>query len=332
MTNPETMVGVEESSATIFWYKVQCMVIIGITGLIGGVIPLQLRIKDRWLSLGNTLAGGIFLSAGLAHMLPESIEGFKKLGLSEEFEKFPIPFVLCIFGLVGTMLLEQFANSRLPNANNNGSSSGHSHSHGVSIIVGEDRPSPAARINGGSNNDQHENTNENNNSVSANNAVVNVSSFNMIMLALLLGVHSIIEGIALGVEDTTTDISSLLFAIVSHKVFDAFAFGVSLARYNVPNQKLLRWVGLFSLMTPLGIVMGLLVFTSAANVFSEGIKAVASGTFVYIALIEVLMPEFGVPRDRLLKIALLCGGVILMAMFSTHSHDDEDGDHAGHNH
>ena len=89
----------EDNWTSILSWKIQCIIVITLTGLLGGVIPLYLRVKDRWLSLGNTLAGGIFLSAGLAHMLPESIEGFKRVGLGEDFEHLPLPFILCIIGL-----------------------------------------------------------------------------------------------------------------------------------------------------------------------------------------------------------------------------------------
>jgi zinc transporter 1/2/3 len=374
-------VGLTESSTSIFSWKVQCMVIIAFTGMLGGMVPLYLRVKDRWMSLGNTLAGGIFLSAGLAHMLPESIEGFKRLGLSENLEHYPLPFVLCIVGIVGTMILEQMGNQQQQGGNNQHGSGhgGHGHSHGFTMMLSDDHDDHDARprspvplnypplpttlaslhmattggggggamspMNPSSSSSSSSSTSSSHtgismgagngsgsaasSSVSGNSSsgVGSSSSFssslNMYMLAILLCVHSIIEGIALGVEDSLADITSLLVAIVSHKLFDAFAFGVALARYNVPNQKLLRMIAVFSLMTPFGVLIGLLTFQTSASLFSEGVKAVASGTFIYIALVEVLMQEFASAKDRPLKILLLAGGVLLMTLFSSHNHGDE---------
>ena len=48
------------------------------------------------------------------------------------------------------------------------------------------------------------------------------------ILALVLSIHSFIEGLALGVQSDVTQTTILLIAIASHKWIEAFAFG---ARY-----------------------------------------------------------------------------------------------------
>ena len=55
--------------------KVVAIVAIFLTGVAGGLLPHQIE-KSRhgqlYLSLGSALAGGVFLGAGLIHMLPDA--------------------------------------------------------------------------------------------------------------------------------------------------------------------------------------------------------------------------------------------------------------------
>ena len=44
-----------------------------------------------------------------------------------------------------------------------------------------------------------------------------------------------------------------------------------------------------------------------------GLTALASGTFVYVSLVDVLMEEFGTPVDKGPKFACLVGGFVAMA-------------------
>jgi len=87
-------------------FKLESLFYIAITALAGGLLPLKLRVKDRLLSLGNVLSGGIFLAAGFTHMLPEAVEGFKELEL---LENVPLPYILCMFGILLTFFIEKVA-------------------------------------------------------------------------------------------------------------------------------------------------------------------------------------------------------------------------------
>ena len=53
------------------------------------------------------------------------------------------------------------------------------------------------------------------------------------VLTVLLSMHSLIEGVALGVGTTINDTLGLLLAICAHKWFEAFALGVRLAIQKV---------------------------------------------------------------------------------------------------
>jgi len=89
----------EETVEDVTTFKIKCLIAILVTGLGGGLLPMKLRVKDRLLSLGNTLSGGVFLAAGIAHMFPEAVEGFEKLELKTTI---PLAYVFCMSGMLGT--------------------------------------------------------------------------------------------------------------------------------------------------------------------------------------------------------------------------------------
>lgn len=122
---------------------------------------------------------------------------------------------------------------------------------------------------------------------------------------LMLSIHSLFEGIALGIATTWTTSCLLLIAIVSHKGAASFALANQLAK--APLKILNRLLGflIFALMTPLGIVLGTWVnlSTSHSYLLEPLFSALAAGTFLYIGTLHGLdranlirnccnMPEF----------------------------------------
>ncbi|WP_369622508.1 hypothetical protein, partial [Pseudoalteromonas distincta] len=69
--------------------------------LLAGWYPFRKRIKDDQhidLPIGETLATGVFLGAGLLHMLPDANSLFKKMGYN-------YPFAFIITGAVFLIFL-----------------------------------------------------------------------------------------------------------------------------------------------------------------------------------------------------------------------------------
>ena len=80
----------------ILAFKVLAVLVIFITGILGGLVPLRIGISgraDRLLTLGNAFAGGIFLGAGLIHMLTDAGENLQAFAGDVDF-----PFVPLICG------------------------------------------------------------------------------------------------------------------------------------------------------------------------------------------------------------------------------------------
>jgi len=140
------------------------------------------------------------------------------------------------------------------------------------------------------------------------------------VLTIVLSLHSVIAGYALGAGGTMNMVMIIFAAEISHKLSAAFALGVSLVRSGIETSRLRRVLLLFALMTPLGIGLGEFVSSriqgETSTVVSSIINAIAAGTFLYVAIVDILHEEFESIERRWVKFALLMGGLGFMALLS----------------
>jgi zinc transporter 1/2/3 len=316
--------------------KINALVAILIAAMIGGIIPWRWRTvaKSSLLSLGNTFSGGIFLSAGFTHMLSEAVEGFEVSELSE----FPLAYFFCMLGIILAMVSER--------------ASGHSHGMARDAERGEeDRRAQSGDRKRFAFPRKHENhlflssrTHTacfHSLAFALHFALQRTDTFteSASVIGLILSLHSLIEGIALGVSSTTNQTNKVLFAILGHHSFAALALGINILRnenaqqQSNPNpnsnanlnlsansqsfQIYLKTLMMFSFSTPVGIIIGIflngILFGFMQTVVILCVQATASGTFIYVALIEVILVEFQRMDNFKPKIALLFAGIFLMS-------------------
>ena len=118
------------------------------------------------------------------------------------------------------------------------------------------------------------------------------SSAVSIVLYIALSFHSILEGLGIGAQVHSA--WGIYVAIILHKGLAAFALGSSLLRGKVPACFFVTAMMTFSCMSVLGIVIGwILSDVTAENDATSGIcLGLASGTFIYVAVMEVIPTEF----------------------------------------
>ena len=116
------------------------------------------------------------------------------------------------------------------------------------------------------------------------------------LLMLTLSIHSVITGIALGLEDHIVSAAAIILAVLAHKSTAAMALAISFNRESIPQNRTRNLLWMFYLMTPLGVVMGTFWSTLLEGweeALFEGIfDALAAGTFLYIAIVDILTEEF----------------------------------------
>ncbi len=246
---------------------------------LGGALPLSRRAHaggGRVLSWGNALAAGILLGIGLIHMLAESAEAFDDQGF-----RYPVAFALAAAAFLALLLLEHVA---LPD-------SAHQAVHARS---GE----------------AHQ-------ALTASEASHHVAPYALIGA---LSVHSILAGITLGAQPELAGGLALFAGLMTHKTVEGLALGVSLAGAGIARSRALRILAVFALLTPAGIGLGAglagILDGPGSRLFGAASLALAGGTFLYIASLDLMRDEYLRPGSAWHKWAWTAAGVLLTALLA----------------
>lgn len=152
------------------------------------------------------------------------------------------------------------------------------------------------------------------------------------VLMIALGVHSLFEGIALGLGSETSQVLALVLAILMHKGAAGMALGTSLSK-AFPNDDMhvVKLLFMFAIFTPIGILIGWAAGSSGDGAVEIVFNCLAAGTFIYIACSEVIVEEFSTPHGKYLKFLFFVFGIAFISCLGLmgHSHGhDHDHDHA----
>lgn len=111
-----------------------------------------------------------------------------------------------------------------------------------------------------------------------------------ILAWIMLSIHSLMLGAALGLAHYNSVIIMLFLAIITHKWAESFAIAVQLNRSSMSTHINLLFFILFSLMTPLGIYIGWYFGhgIETHSVFDPILIAASAGTFLYLGTLHGL--------------------------------------------
>jgi zinc and cadmium transporter len=300
------------------WLVVYCIVI-PIVSLMGGHLPFRGRITHSRLQFYLSLSAGVMLGAAFFHVMPEAMDMAKgKFGWWMSL------------GVVGLFCIERFIAPHSHEVNGGGH-----HHHGKHQHVHE--------------HDEHEKhkhlhlTPEGHDHRAAAPAVAGWTA------VLGLTIHTFMNGVGLaGAVEAGAELTgktnllgmalpglAMFLAIVLHKPADALAISTVLTRKGASRQ-LVDLVQLgFALMVPVGVVA--FEFTRGAiaqdlqNELTGAALAISAGTFLFIALSDLLPEVQFHHHDRFALFLALTSGVALMGGIGLlEGHDEHD--HGQHNH
>lgn len=137
-----------------------------------------------------------------------------------------------------------------------------------------------------------------------------------VILAAALCVHSVLEGMALGAQPSMRSTQDIMIAIAAHKGLAAYALGSSVVESKASPYRFWVVISSFSLATPLAIFLGYALSTVAEQAGGAALSALASGTFLYVAMMEVIPRELADPAYRAPKLFALGLGFGLMSLLA----------------
>lgn len=273
--------------------------LIMLVSLLGGCLPLLSRISHSRLQFYLSASAGVMLGAAFFHVMPDAIEyaGEKCFGW------------WMALGVVGLFCIERFIAPHSHEVDGNGHSHHHHHDHHhhshehKEHAVGVKEPRAAAPA---------------------------VAGW---MAVLGLTIHTFMNGFGLagavraGLDSGHIDLNqavmavcpglALFLAILVHKPADALAITTVLSRKGVSHRRLSLVQFCFAAMIPIGAAVFVLctrnnVSLAIRNQLTGAALAFSAGTFLFIALSD-LLPEVQFHKhDRLRLFATLIAGVALM--------------------
>lgn len=141
------------------------------------------------------------------------------------------------------------------------------------------------------------------------------------LIAVIIIIHALIEGAALGVNTTLATASIIFVAIFAHKSSESFALAVILNRSQLLMRHIILLIAVFSLMTPLGIALGTLLAASMHHhsglLLTATFNSFAAGTFLYISTLHhINHHQRSHEGEGMIEYVALLTGLIIMAVLA----------------
>ena len=142
-----------------------------------------------------------------------------------------------------------------------------------------------------------------------------------ILAWLMLSIHSLVLGTALGFSHEYSLVIMLFLAIITHKWAESFAIAVQLNKSSLSTQKSVIFFLIFALMTPLGIAIGYYCGhgVETHSLFDPILIAISAGTFLYLGTLHGLERCVMVERCcNLRDFSFVIIGFLLMASVASY--------------
>ncbi len=148
------------------------------------------------------------------------------------------------------------------------------------------------------------------------------------LLLLALSIHACFEGIAIGLQESPNEIFYMFLAISFHKWVEALSIGINLSNSKIERSYLLKFIILFSLMTPLGMVFGI-IFSGFSEIVEATFLSISAGkinfnhilgSFIYISSSEIVIEEFSVSKFKNQKFMGFLAGAAIICFLTIFEH------------
>lgn len=266
--------------------------IVAVLSLIGAWVPLRARLGHAGLQLYLSLAAGALLGAAMFHLLPEASEHIHGA--------FGIPAVL---GIAVVFFLQRYL-------------APHCHEPLAGPPV-EHEPHP-----------EHDH--------SCHDHAHGASLAGSFVAVLALSIHSFFDGVALGAVADGGDkalLAAVFLSVLIHKPMDGLSVSVLLLNAGAARRDLWITQIFYAALVPIGAIAFSLTRGAIAepSTFVGYTLAFSAGTFLAIALTDLLPELHFHTHDRHKLSAALLAGLVVMWLTSLLGHPAGD-EHEGHGH
>jgi len=132
--------------------------------------------------------------------------------------------------------------------------------------------------------------------------------------ASLLGlcIHAFTSGMSLAAASQRPELADSLFlSVASHKIAESFSLATVFLLAGFSSRRTLATMVMFALVTPAGMLAGDRMAHALSQEGLAILTALAAGTFLFVALCDLLPEVFHHRVDALAKVVLLAAGIAL---------------------
>jgi zinc transporter 1/2/3 len=133
---------------------------------------------------------------------------------------------------------------------------------------------------------------------------------------------------ALGLANSFNDSALLSLSIALHQPAESIALLVAFLKSGMPKHKIGQYLAAFSMMGPIGVVLGMAVKEVAPPLFDVLMLATVAGTFIYVGATEVIPEEFEDQDNKWKKFGSLVGGIVTIFIVTQYTAGLEGHAHA----
>ncbi|CAH0548125.1 unnamed protein product [Brassicogethes aeneus] len=276
--------------------KAVAMVCLFAASLALGTLPIKLNAWLKWdtdaknneyVKLLLCFGGGVLFCTTFMHMLPEVVEGIEELDLtvSTNYEINLAELLMCI-GFFTMYFVEELVHKWLHNRED-------MKAVRKSILIRRGENDFIAELERKSTHKDHDHKNEHSH-VIAIDSDTTVKTIRGLLIVLALSIHELFEGLAVGLEGSSTNVWYMFGAVSAHKFVIAFCIGVELMASQMTTTMVVVYVFTFAVVSPLGIGIGIAVNNidhSSTETISVILQGLASGTLLYVVFFEILQAD-----------------------------------------
>ena len=314
-----------------------------LVGFFSATAPRKvINIDAHLFSAGNLMASGVLLSAGLVHQLPDGAEKFESTWLNGDFPVAPFiaGLAFCFFLILEEYIhlhvdeqhfvgFEAIKNDEQHHHSHDHDNENHNHdTHKHDNHANEEDPLLGRSSSGNNNNNSrwrkrslsdaswtsqlscvhdHQSSREDpyrhRHSLEHVAEHIHGSLLASVILLLALSVHSVFDGLAIGISSNPKELISTTVAVLAHKGFAGYALGSSMVASEMSEKDHYLLVAAFSCCSVIGIILGTIFEKWMADesewktIGSGTVNAVVAGTFLYISIVEIGLKELLISRD-----------------------------------
>ncbi|CAL5388476.1 unnamed protein product [Camellia sinensis] len=267
--------------------KLISICVIFFTSVIGISSPVMLArlfhgkpVYDKAILIIKCFAAGVILSTSLVHVLPDAFDALADCQVASQhpWKDFPFSGLVTLIGVLAALLVDLTASSHVD-------SHGKSSTKNYTPIGGEELEAAKKKSAG---------------EVAAEEVVRMKQRLVSQVLEIGIIFHSVIIGVTMGMSQNQCTIRPLVAALAFHQIFEGMGLGGCIAQAGFSFGTTAYMCFMFSVTTPIGIVLGMIIFSltgyddSSPNaLILEGLLgSLSAGVLIYMGLVDLIALDF----------------------------------------